>query len=242
MPREIFGEVSNPSVKLGSQAWYTVPLSILVHSALLAVVVVVPLVATDVLPSPPAFLEAFVPDAALPEPPAPRRAPDPVQRQQRNAVTDPSIAPTTAPENIQPETERPLLPSTPTADGGLPAGSGVGTSLGPGVNIAPTPAPLPPAPPQIYRPGGNIKTPTKIHHAAPVYPSIAQQARVEGMVIIEATIGSDGRVKDVRILRSKPLLDQAAIDAVMQWRFTPTLLNGLPVPILMTVTVNFQLH
>jgi protein TonB len=64
---------------------------------------------------------------------------------------------------------------------------------------------------------------------------------VEGIVIIEATIGADGQVINARILRSVPLLDQAAIDAVRQWQFTPTLLNGVPVPVIMTVTVNFTL-
>ena len=61
---------------------------------------------------------------------------------------------------------------------------------------------------------------------------------MQGIVIIEATIGEDGRVINARILRSVPLLDQAALDAVRQWQFTPTLLNGVPVPVIMTVTVN----
>jgi len=63
-----------------------------------------------------------------------------------------------------------------------------------------------------------------------VYPSIAQSARVQGVVIVEATIGPDGKVSDARVLRSIPLLDQAALDAVRQWVFTPTLLNGVPFP------------
>ena len=75
----------------------------------------------------------------------------------------------------------------------------------------------------------------------PVYPPIAQAARVQGIVIIEATIGADGRVVNARILRSVPLLDQAALDAVRQWQYTPTLLNGVPVPVIMTVTVKFTL-
>ncbi len=74
------------------------------------------------------------------------------------------------------------------------------------------------------------------------YPAIAQSARVQGVVIVEAVIGPDGRVTDAKILRSIPLLDQAALDAVRQWEFTPTLLNGVPVPVIMTVTVNFTLQ
>ena len=79
------------------------------------------------------------------------------------------------------------------------------------------------------RVGGNIKPPTKIHDVRPVYPPAAQQARVSGMVIVEARIGNDGSVETVQVLRSIPLLDEAAMDAVRQWKFTPTLLNGVPV-------------
>ena len=81
----------------------------------------------------------------------------------------------------------------------------------------------------------------RVKNVNPVYPSIAQSARVQGVVIIEATIGPDGRVTDTKVLRSIPLLDQAAVDAVKQWTYTPTLLNGVPVPVIMTVTVNFTL-
>ena len=89
------------------------------------------------------------------------------------------------------------------------------------------------------RVGGRIKAPTKIKDVKPVYPAIAQSARVAGMVTIEATIGFDGKVVDAKVVRSSPLLDQAALDAVRQWEYTPTLLNGVPVSVLVTVTVNF---
>ena len=87
--------------------------------------------------------------------------------------------------------------------------------------------------------GGNIRAPKKIKDVKPVYPAIAQSARVAGAVTIEATIGPDGRVIDAKVVRSIPLLDQAALDAVRQWQYTPTLLNGVPVPVLVTVTINF---
>jgi protein TonB len=104
-------------------------------------------------------------------------------------------------------------------------------------------APPPPPPPQApVRVGGNIRPPTKIRDVKPIYPSIAQSARVQGVVIIEATIGPDGKVNDARVLRSIALLDQAALEAVRQWVFTPTLLNGVPVPVIMTVTVHFTLQ
>jgi TonB family protein len=92
------------------------------------------------------------------------------------------------------------------------------------------------------RVGGNIKPPAKIKDVRPVYPADAQAAGVGGLVIIEARIGRDGAVENARVLRSIPMLDQAALEAVSQWQFTPTLLNGEPVPVLMTVTVNFTLQ
>ena len=91
------------------------------------------------------------------------------------------------------------------------------------------------------RVGGNIRQPAQLRRVNPIYPPDAQAARVQGVVILEAVIGVDGRVSEARILRSIPLLDQAAIDAVQQWEYTPTLLNGAPVPVIMTVTVQFTL-
>ncbi len=98
------------------------------------------------------------------------------------------------------------------------------------------------APPQDpVRIGGTIRQPQKVHNVDPVYPAIAQAARVQGIVILEATLSPDGRISNARILRSIPLLDQAALEAVRQWQYTPTLLNGLPVPVIMTITVMFTL-
>jgi TonB family protein len=103
----------------------------------------------------------------------------------------------------------------------------------------------PPAVPAVEREpvrvGGDIQPPTKTKHMPPVYPPIAQSARVQGVVIIETVIGSDGKVRATRVIRSIPLLDQAALDAVRQWEFTPTLVNGVQVPVIMTVTVQFTL-
>ncbi len=90
------------------------------------------------------------------------------------------------------------------------------------------------------RVGGKIKAPIKMNDVAPVYPAIARNAGVAGVVIVEATIGADGKVIDAKVLRSVPLLDQAALDAVRQWEYAPTLLNGVPVPVVMTVTINFK--
>ena len=93
-----------------------------------------------------------------------------------------------------------------------------------------------------YRIGGDVRPPKKIKDVPPDYPAIAQQARVQGVVILEARIDEQGFVTDLRTLRSIPLLDQAAIEAVKQWQYEPPTRNGVAVPVLMTVTVNFSLR
>jgi protein TonB len=91
------------------------------------------------------------------------------------------------------------------------------------------------------RVGGDISQPKKIRDVKPAYPADARNAGIEGMVIIEAVIATDGTVKDATVLGSVPGLDQAALDAVREWRFMPTKLNGDPVEVVMTVTLNFTL-
>jgi protein TonB len=119
------------------------------------------------------------------------------------------------------------------------------------------PAPPPPPPPPVggrpgeiaagppgpapVRVGGNIRAPVQVKRVPPLYPPAALAEGVKGVVILEAVIGADGRVTDVRVLRSIPLLNQAAIDAVRQWEYQPTLMNGVPVAVIMTVTVVFTL-
>ncbi len=85
------------------------------------------------------------------------------------------------------------------------------------------------------------RRPQKIKHVSPVYPPIAQAAGVQGIVMMEIRIEPDGTVGTATVMRSIPLLDGAALDAVKQWQFTPTLLNGQPVAVIMTVTINFSL-
>lgn len=148
---------------------------------------------------------------------------------------------------FQPDADASLIahggPATAVGGGGR---AGVTRLVSPaGAMSAPPPPPPPPAPGAwadgAVRVGGVIMAPTRTKNVAPVYPAVAQAAKVQGVVIVEARIEPDGRVGDVRVVRSIPLLDQAAIDAVRQWEYTPTLLNGVPVAIIMTMTVNFTL-
>ena len=93
-----------------------------------------------------------------------------------------------------------------------------------------------------FRVGGDVQPPAKLRHVTPDYPELARRARQEGRVVLECTIDVHGRVVDARVVRGTPLLDQAALDAVREWRYAPTLLNGVPVAIVMTVTVMFTLR
>lgn len=90
------------------------------------------------------------------------------------------------------------------------------------------------------RVGSSIVTPSKIVDVRPVLPAAAAKANVRGVVIVEIVVGTDGSVANARVLRSIPLLDQAALDAVKQWRYDPTRVDGRAVPVIMTVTVPFE--
>ncbi len=240
MPREIFGEVVQPSAKLGSQSRYTLPLSIAAHVAIAAGLVIVPLMASDVLPTPRTVIGAFAAQPSPPPPPPPMARAAVASTQPARPSPSSAVAPIDAPDMIAPEpaTTGSVLGDPNGVPGGLPDGLVGGSGVLPDVPAIPAPPP----PPKPLPVGGRIKEPTKIRHVPPVYPVIAQQARVGGIVIIAAVIGTDGRVKEAKVLLSKPLLDEAALTAVRQWQFTPTMLNGVPVPVIMTVTVNFKLN
>jgi periplasmic protein TonB len=232
MPRDLFGDVTRPSISIGNRKWYTVPVSLLSHSVLVAMFVVLPILAAPMMPGvlENSSLTKFIDIVPPTPPPAPRK-------QTEIKPVEPSVPPIDAPTGFTKEPERP--------DDFKPIDIPVGTIGGdPNIDrvLAPPPVIKPPAPdPGPVRVGGVIRVPLKTKNVDPVYPPIAQAARVQGIVIIEATISADGKIINARILRSVPLLDQAALDAVRQWEFTPSMLNGVPVPVIMTVTVQFTL-
>jgi TonB family protein len=94
--------------------------------------------------------------------------------------------------------------------------------------------------PTAVRVGGAIRNPTKTKNVLPVYPAVAKSARIGGTVYVEVTIGPDGKVADARVVKSVPLLDEAALDAVTQWEYAPTRVRGVAVPVIITVAINFQ--
>lgn len=122
-------------------------------------------------------------------------------------------------------------------EGGVPGGV-VGAIVG-GLPDAVTKPPPPVGP---IRVGGLVREPSKIRHVPPVYPEMALAARVESSVKVEASIDVRGQVIDVEVVQGKPPFDRAALDAVRQWVYTPTLVDGVPTPVLMTITIHFRLE
>lgn len=102
-------------------------------------------------------------------------------------------------------------------------------------------SPAPQAAPQTVRVGGDVKPPVKTKNVPPVYPAFARQNKIQGVVMLEVTVGTDGKVKDIKVLRSIKELDDAAIQAVRGWEFKPTVLNGQAVQVITTVPVVFTL-
>jgi len=215
-------------------------LSALVHAAILSTIFVIQLLSLGPLPVPRtvlAFSDALpVSIHDIPLPPPARGGPVPSEG------TSPAVAPIEAPADIAPERDVSDAQAGHDMTGAHGVETGVvgGIDL-PGNGLQVEPPPPPPVSREPIRLHAGMQAPRKIVNVPPHYPPHAQAARVEGTVVLDAVIDPAGRVTGVRVTHSVNLLDQAAIDAVRQWRFTPTLLNGEPVSILLTVTVRFTL-
>lgn len=96
--------------------------------------------------------------------------------------------------------------------------------------------------PQTVHVGGNIKPPVKTKDVKPEYPPVALRERMQGVIILEVTIGTDGKVKDIKVIRSLPLLADAAVAAVRGWEYRPTMVDGKAVQVITTIPVNFALQ
>jgi len=217
----------------------TVPISIAIHVVALLLLIVIPLVATVVITTVSVTLPDYVRVAVMPPPPdvAVRQPPRTISSEPPD--TSPP-APTHAPDTISDDrgfsSPGPEIPSI----GGI-AGDDTGAIPGP----TPVPPPPPPDPPKQTGPVhvADLRiAPRKTVDTRPVYPEFARAARVEGTVVMEAVLDPAGQVTQIRVIRSIPLLDQAAIDAVRQWRYTPSVYNGRPVSVLMTITIRFTLQ
>jgi len=238
--------VSGPRQQRASRALGLGAFSLAVHAVVVAAIIVLPVVVgEDLLPATSEAVRAFFvppPEVALPPPPPPppaagARALKPAPAVPRPAAEAKFVAPIEVPELVEPEEGIDL-----GVEGGVPGGveggvpGGVLGGIVGGLPEAPPPAAAPPV-----RVGGIIRTPKLLNRVTPAYPEIARAARTSTTLILEAIVGVDGRVQSVKVLRGHPLFDQAAGDAVKQWRYQPLLLNGVPVPFIVSVTLNFNL-
>jgi protein TonB len=228
-----------------------VVVSVAGHAVALTLVVVLPLMyANDRLPKVPTIM-AFV--AAPPAPPPPPPPPAPAQPAGKPAPTRPPSPVTTGTFAIPLEAPSEILPEPPGqiyagGEGGVEGGIEGGVAGGiVGGLIASAPPPPPPPPPASapkpagpVRIGGNLSAPALVKRVEPIYPDMALMAKVGGMVILEAVVSADGSVESVKVLRSVKFLDDAALAAVKQWRYSPLILNGVPTPFVLTVTLNFH--
>lgn len=220
--------------------WSFWPVSITVHVALGIAVLIAPLLAEVPAPVPAPLHPLFAATKTVPIPPEVVVSAPTV----RSRSAAPNVI---APLTLERERDEPVAPVGPLPPD-LPPGSGsfdpslLGAPAGTSP-VIPLPPPAEAKPTQtVYRPGQGIREPKRIAGSPPEYPKFARDARVQGVVILEAVINERGEVGRIKVLRSVPLLDNAAITAVQQWRYTPTLLNGVPVSVLMTITVNFTLQ
>ncbi|HUG52393.1 MAG TPA: energy transducer TonB [Vicinamibacteria bacterium] len=222
----------------------TLTVSLLVHSVLALALIVVPLLFDEYLPAPTEAVRAFfvTPAVATPPPPPPPPPAPGVRPAPRTPVApqpeEPArfVAPMETPSEVMPDEGLSL-----GVEGGVPGGveGGVpGGVIGGIVGGLPTEAP---PPPRVVRVGGQLKAPKLLHRVQPDYPELAKQARLSAIVIVEAMVGTDGRVESVNVLRGQPLFDDTAVAAVRQWRYKPLLLNGVPTPFILTVTLVFNI-
>ncbi len=248
----MFEQLSSKSSRRSSR---TLLVSFLIHLVVVATVLVLPLWFFQQLPAA-EFVSYLTAPPPAPAPPPPPPAPAP-QRLADAARTRVVSAGFTAPREIPSE-----IPEAPdhlpeissswltSSTGGIPGGevaAGLTAGAASGIRAASLvetsgPPPPPPAPIQTVRHGGDVQSARLIHRVDPEYPPLAKRARIQGLVLLQATVDEEGRINELRLVSGHPLLNEAALAAVRQWRYSPTLLNGEPVRVITTISVIFKLN
>jgi protein TonB len=233
MPKDLFAPAHPGTTRRG----WTLIGSLIVHSALIIMLVGVSLSAALDGPQLLRRVDRFIMTAAPPEVPPPPAPPRPPHEPPITAA-NPDLAPLFAPDVLTPEPRGPVTAGLPApievaAGAGLPAALGTG-----GATMSAPPPPIA----EIRRVGGDIRPPQRLVYVPPIYPAIALAAKAQGTVELEATLDETGAVRDLKVTKSHPLFDRAAIEAVQKWRYSPTRLNGTPVPVILSITVRFALQ
>jgi len=222
---------------------YTVAVSTALQIAMICLLVLVPLLYTQTLPT--AQLKSML-MAPPPPPPAPKPVvakthPAPAARMLQGSKL---VAPAAVPKHVYKINDVPAAPALGGTTSLAEPGAGGNALLFASGDTGPPPPAFPPAKPKASGPvriGGVVAEANIISRVQPIYPPLAKAARVEGIVEFTAAISKQGKVEKLRLLRGHPLLVDAARNAILQWQYRPTMLNGEPVDVLTTITVNFRL-
>src|SRR5499433_1055822 len=237
--------VSSPKGKKTNKGW-TVILSGVVQATFLAVLILIPLIYTEALPKASLATLLIAPPPPPPPPPPPAATPI-VKVKPQVHVMDAGklVAPKAIPKEVKIIKEEAAPDMSAGMAGGVPggvAGGSMGGVIG-GVIGGMGGAPPPPKPTQSrIRQGGSVQAALLVNKVQPVYPPLARQTRISGTVRLHAIISKSGSVESLEVLSGHPLLVRAAMDAVQQWKYKPTLLNGEPVEVDTTIDVIFSLN
>jgi len=230
---------------------YTVCVSFFVQAVMVGVAVLIPLIYTNSLPAYQLAAYFMAPPPPPPPPPPPAAIVKIVKVIPREFDAGKLMQPKAIPKNVTIIKEEDMPPAAISGvvggvPGGVPGGQ-LGGVIG-GIISATAVAPPPPkveapkpAAPQRIRVGGNVQKANLIHQPKPTYPPLAKQARISGVVKLNAIISKDGTIEQLTVITGHPLLIPSALEAVKQWRYRPTLLNGEPVEVITQIDVNFTL-
>lgn len=233
---------------------WTILIAFIGQTVFITIAVILPMIYFDVLPKTQltSFLVAPPPPPPPPPPPAAPTAVKIVKVIPRQFDAGRLMQPKSVPKEIATIREEELPPATSGGGGvmgGIPggvAGGAVGGVLGGLISAIPVAAPPPPPPVKVAAPkritiGGNVQQAKLVRQPKPVYPPLAKQARISGVVHLAALISKDGTIQDLKVISGHPLLIPSALEAVKQWVYQPTLLNGEPVEVSTQIDVNFTL-
>jgi protein TonB len=236
--------VESSVVRKKTNKGWTIVVSTIIQAMVLIVLILIPLIYTQALPKAMLTTLLIAPPPPPPPPPPPTEAPKVIKPVARLIQQGKLMQPRAIPKQVEVFKEAELPPEAPVTggvlggvDGGLLGGLGSGPAV-----AAPPPPPPPAAPKQTrIKLGGQVVAAKLVAQPQPVYPPLARQARIQGNVVLHAIIDKDGRVGELQVISGHPLLVQSALEAVKNWRYQPTQLNGDPVEVDTTITVSFVL-
>jgi periplasmic protein TonB len=228
--------------RLKTKRGKTTLVSFILEAIVVVILILIPLMFTEALPKG-QLMTFLVAPPPPPPPPPPPAAVKIVKQVETDIVNNQLRTPTKIPKQVKIIQEEEAPPPSAGVVGGVPGGVPGGAANGViGGIISSTPVAVPKVAVQRVRVSQGVTQGMKVHDVTPQYPQMAKIARVQGPVVLAAVIGKDGAIQNLRVVSTaSPLLNQAAVEAVKQWRYRPYILNGEPVEVDTTITVNFTL-